>query len=137
MSEPLGDIAIIGMACIYPGAPNIKALWQNILTKVDAVSDPPESYRADDYFDPESKANDRIYCKRGGFIEDIAMFNPMDYGIMPKAVDGSDPEHFLCLRLVKEVLADAGYLDREFNRKQTALILGRGNWSNRGYQRLG
>ena len=74
MSQSSDDIAIIGMACIYPGASNLKLFWQNILSKVDAVSDPPESWRADHFFDPESKSNDRIYCKRGGFIEEFAEY---------------------------------------------------------------
>jgi acyl transferase domain-containing protein len=133
MSQSRDDIAIIGMACIYPGAPNLKAFWQNILSKVDATSDPPESWRIDDFYDPESTANDRIYCKRGGFIEELAEFNPKDYGIMPNAVDGGDPEHFLSLQVANEALADAGYLKRPFSRQRTAIILGRGNWVNRGY----
>ena len=36
-----GDVAIIGMAAIYPKAPDIATLWQNIVSKVDAITDVP------------------------------------------------------------------------------------------------
>lgn len=132
MSQSYDDIAIIGMACIYPGAPDVVTFWRNILSKVDAVSDPPENLGFDDFFDPESSANDRIYCKKGGFIEEFADFNPLEFGIMPGSVDGSSPEQFLALKVAQEALADADYLDRPFNRRQTGIILGHGLAPDRG-----
>jgi len=132
MSSRSADVAIIGMSCIFPGAPNVQAYWQNIISKVDAISDPPDGWGAEEVFDPDSTANDRIYCKRGGYLGDLARFNPLDYGIMPRTVDGSEPEHFLALRVAYEAIADAGYLDRPFDGGQTAVILGRGTFLNRG-----
>ena len=35
------DVAIIGMACLLPGVPNLTSYWHNILHKVDAITDPP------------------------------------------------------------------------------------------------
>jgi acyl transferase domain-containing protein len=132
MGSPCGDVAIIGMACIFPGAPNVQRYWQNIVSKTNAVSDPPAGWGAEAVFDPDSTANDRIYCKQGGFLGDLAQFNPLDYAIMPHTVDGGEPEQFLALRVAHEALADAGYLDRPFNRERTAVILGRGTFLNRG-----
>jgi acyl transferase domain-containing protein len=133
MRSDADDIAIIGMACIFPGAPDVQTYWQNIMLKKDAVSDPPADWGADDVFNPESTANDQIYCKRGGFLADLAEFNPLDYGIIPNAVNGSDPDQFLALRVAYEALRDAGYLDRSFNRKRTSVILGRANQMSRGH----
>jgi len=126
------DMAIIGMDCIFPGAPDAKGYWQNILAKVDAVTDPPPGWGADDVFDPMAATNDRIYCKRGGYLGDLARFNPLDHGIIPRTVDGSEPEHFLALQVSHRALEDAGYGDRTFNRERTAVILGRGTFLNRG-----
>src|SRR5688572_28927217 len=91
--EPLrGDIAIVGMGCLFAGAPNLDAYWQNIISKTDSVSDPPAGeWDPAVFYDPEAKSNDRVYCKRGGYIGDIASFRPMDFGIMPVAVDGGEP----------------------------------------------
>lgn len=130
------DIAIVGMACLFPGAQDIKRYWQNIINKVDAIGDPPEDWGGEFYFDPNSADNDRIYCKRGGYLGDISRFDPLDYGIIPMAVDGAEPEHFLALRVAHEALKDAGFPDIPINRDRTEVILGRGTFINRGYTTL-
>ncbi len=134
MSE---DVAIIGMACMFPGAPDLDTYWQNILAKVDAVTDPPpEAWDPTAYYDPEALSNERIYCKRGGFLGPLAEFNPLDYGIMPAGLDGGEPDQWLTLKVAYDALADAGYLERLHRnpdeRRRTAVILGKGNYLNRG-----
>ncbi len=127
------DVAIIGMACLFPGAPNLEAFWRNIVRKVDSTSDPPaEAWDVDVFYDPESKANDRVYCKRGGFIAPLATFDPMDHGVMPRAVEGGEPDQWLALRVAREAFADAGYADEIPERRATAVILGKGTYLNRG-----
>jgi acyl transferase domain-containing protein/phosphopantetheinyl transferase len=125
------DIAIIGMSALYPGAKDLQTYWQNILNKVDAVHDAPDSW-AMPYFDPNSTENDRIYTRKGGFLGDLAKFNPIEFGIMPNAVDGGEPDQFLALKLAKEALKDAGYDQKPFNRQKAGIILGRGTYVNRG-----
>jgi hypothetical protein len=71
------NVAIIGMASIFPQAKNLQEYWQNIIQKVDCITDvPPSRWHIDDYYDPDPKAQDKTYCKRGGFLPDID-FNPM------------------------------------------------------------
>ena len=104
-------IAIIGMACLYPGARNVSEFWRNILGGVDAVTDPPPgAWDPDTYYDPNSSETDRIYCKKGGFIEDLATFDPLLFGVPPKDV-GGEPDQWLSLKLSRDALLDAGYLD--------------------------
>src|SRR5262249_130749 len=70
-----GGIAIIGMACLFPGAPNLDTYWQNIVSKVDAITDPPpDAWDVNVFYDPNSTTNDRVYCKRGGFISPLTFF---------------------------------------------------------------
>ncbi|HEY2765307.1 MAG TPA: beta-ketoacyl synthase N-terminal-like domain-containing protein [Pseudonocardiaceae bacterium] len=126
-----GDIAIVGMAGVFPKAPDVASFWENILAKVDAVTDAPPLWGADLVYDPTSVASDRIYTKRGGFISELSHFNPLAYGIPPRSIEGSDPEHFIALRVAHEALVDAGYLDRPFDRARTAVILGRSTVGNR------
>jgi len=133
---PPGDIAIVGMACVFPRAPDVQTYWENIVSKVDAVTDPPEDWRADLFYDPESQANDRVYCQRGGYLGELARFNPLDYGIMPLSVDGGEPDHYLSLRLAYEALADAGYDGGEIDGERTEVIIGRGTYVNRGWATL-
>jgi acyl transferase domain-containing protein/NAD(P)H-dependent flavin oxidoreductase YrpB (nitropropane dioxygenase family)/NAD(P)-dependent dehydrogenase (short-subunit alcohol dehydrogenase family) len=120
------DIAIVGMSCILPKAPNLAAYWANIVGKVDAISEiPVERWDWKRYFDANPRAPDRIYSRWGGFIDDVA-FDPTLYGIPPNALHSIEPLQLLTLEVVREALADAGYAQRPFLRERTAVILGVG-----------
>ena len=126
-------IAIIGVACTYPGARNPADFWRNILGKVDATADvSPERWDPEVFYDPDPAREDHIYCKRGGWLPSSFAFNPMKHGIMPTAVTGAEPDQFLVLRTVCEALEDAGYLDRETTGERTSIILGKGNYMGPG-----
>jgi acyl transferase domain-containing protein/phosphopantetheinyl transferase len=139
IAAPTADIAIIGMACIFPGAPDLASYWRNIVERVDAVGEPPDDWRADLFFDPETTDCDRVYCKRGGYLRDLAAFNPLEYGVMPSSIDGGEPDHFLALRVAHEALTDAGYngpAGRVFDGDRVEVILGRGVYINRAFTSL-
>jgi acyl transferase domain-containing protein len=131
-----GDIAITGMACLLPGAPDVRTYWSNILDRVSAISDPPPSWHADLVLDPASDENDRVYSAAGGYLKELAAFDPVSFGVMPMSVDGSEPDQFLALRVAHEALADAGLVDRAAEGKRTEVVLGRGTYFNRGYVSL-
>lgn len=128
MSQPAQDIAIVGMACLFPGAGDVTTYWQNILAKKEAFSEPPDGAHreAASAGDP-----DAVYCTRAGYLGDLSRFDPFEFGVMPKGIDGSEPEHFLALRVASEALEDAGYPDIPLNKEKTEVILGRGTYVNR------
>lgn len=132
MTEPRVDVAIVGMSCVFPGAENHHRYWENILHKVDAISDPPDDWEPELFYDEEPGANDRTYCKRGGYLGDLAAFDPSAYGVVPNSVDGTEPDHFLALRAAHDALVDAGYKDIGRFRERTEVIVGRGTYVNRG-----
>lgn len=120
------DVAIVGMACILPKAPDLETFWENILCKVDAVSEiPKDRWNSDLYFDSDPKAKDKIYSKWGGFLEDVP-FDPVQYGMPPASLRSIEPVQLLALEVVRAALKDAGYLDRPFARERTSVILGAG-----------
>jgi acyl transferase domain-containing protein/phosphopantetheinyl transferase len=132
------EVAIIGMACLFPGAPDLETYWGNILSKSDAITDPPaDTWDPKIYYDPASDANDRTYCKRGGYIGDLAQFQPLDFGVMPANVDGGEPDQWLALRVARAALADAGYLESPKEHARTEVILGKGTYINRGNMTVG
>lgn len=133
MSRHQQDVAIIGMSCLYPKAPNLAAFWQNILAGVDAIGEPPEGALGEEIYDPESDTNDRLYTVRGGYVGDLITFDPMKFGVIPRSIDGGEPEHFVALQLAHDALEDAGYLQRSFDKERTEIILGRGTYANRGF----
>src|ERR1700691_24558 len=118
------DVAIVGMGCLLPKAPNVRAFWANILNKVDAIGDiPKERFNIDLYYDPDRKAKDKMHSRWGGFLDPVP-FDPMRYGIPPTALPSIDPLQLLALVTVDQALRDAGYHDREFPRQTTSVILG-------------
>jgi polyketide-type polyunsaturated fatty acid synthase PfaA len=128
MKSPLlkTPIAIIGMAGLFPKAKNLREYWENIINKIDCITDvPPSRWNIDDYYDPDPKAPDKIYCKRGGFIPDID-FNPMEFGLPPNILEITDTSQLLSLVVAKQAIADAGYLTSNRYRERTGVILGVG-----------
>src|SRR5690606_32499972 len=90
-----GDVAIIGMACVLPAAPDLTTFWHNIVHKIDAITDvPPNRWDPEIFFDPNSDANDRVYSKRGGYITSPIPFNPSAYGVLPIVAMHGEPEQF-------------------------------------------
>jgi acyl transferase domain-containing protein/phosphopantetheinyl transferase len=130
---PDQPIAITGMACLFPNAPDLDAYWRNILGKVDSVSDPPpEAWDPDVYYDPQFADVDRTYCKRGGYLGALVSFDPLAHGIPPVAV-GGEPDQWLALQVAHDALADAGSLDLgDEVRERTAIVLGKGTYLNGG-----
>ena len=134
MSRPRGfDVAIVGMACRFPGAGDLFAYWENILAGKDCITDvPPDRWDPAVFFDPASTANDRLPCRRGGYLDSPIPFDPLDHGIMPNAVDGGEPEQFLVLDAARSALLDAGLGPGLPPGRRTEVIVGRGNYFNRG-----
>jgi len=120
------DVAIIGMACLLPQAPDLRTYWENIIHKVDAIREiPKERWDWTSYFDSDPKAKDKIYSKWGGFLEDTP-FDPIQYGMPPASLRSIEPAQLLTLQVVGAALEDAGYVDRPFARERTSVILGAG-----------
>ncbi|HEY0385838.1 MAG TPA: beta-ketoacyl synthase N-terminal-like domain-containing protein, partial [Pyrinomonadaceae bacterium] len=120
------DVAIIGMACLLPKAPDLKTYWGNIVNKIDAITEvPQERWDWHRYFDADPKKRDKIYSKWGGFLEDVP-FDPLRYGMPPNTLPSIEPLQLLTLEVVRAAIQDAGYEDRPFARQQTSVILGVG-----------
>lgn len=131
-----GDIAIIGMACTYPGARHMADFWQNILSKYSAIREVPKlRWDPDLYYDPDP-AKGKVYSKLGAYLGETFSFNPGKHGTMPRAIEGAEPDQFLMLRAVYEAMADAGYRDKKLDGKRCEIIIGRGNYLGAGLSNL-
>jgi acyl transferase domain-containing protein/NAD(P)H-dependent flavin oxidoreductase YrpB (nitropropane dioxygenase family) len=123
---PRSDIAIVGMACLLPGAPDLRRFWQNILNRVVAIREvSDERWRPTDFFDPDRLAPDMVYSKWGGFLDDV-QFDPTAYGIPPASMRSIEPMQLLGLAVTRAALQDAGLDHLAFPRERTAVIFGAG-----------
>ena len=121
MPEP---IAIVGMAAVFPGAPDLATYRDNLERGVDAIGGVPA-----DRVDPVFMAG--FQCKRGGFVAPV--FDPVAFGIMPVAARSAEPDQLLALHVAAAALADAG---PNVARARTGVILGRGGYLTPGMARL-
>ncbi|MFJ3307788.1 SDR family oxidoreductase [Streptomyces sp. NPDC086549] len=115
------DIAVIGMACMFPQAPDLASFWANVVSGHDAVTEVPP-----DRWDPAvHHADGSTASKWGGFLPRIP-FDPLSYGIPPASLGSIEPVQLLSLEAARRALEDAGYGDRgrEFDRSRTSVVFG-------------
>ncbi|MCL1937562.1 MAG: 4'-phosphopantetheinyl transferase superfamily protein [Candidatus Azobacteroides sp.] len=123
------DIAIVGMSCYFPGAKTIGEFWNNLVNGVDSVTKAPEERIHPIYFSESKKVEpDRFYFNKGGFVDPITI-DPLQYGLLPIAAEGTDAEHLISLQLVKDALTDAGVYEKNIPLQKCCFILGKGGYS--------
>jgi acyl transferase domain-containing protein/NAD(P)-dependent dehydrogenase (short-subunit alcohol dehydrogenase family) len=118
------DIAIIGIAALLPGADDIGEFWENILDRRHAIKEIPAArwdWRL--YFDEDRSKPDKIYSRWGGFLDDM-LFDPLRFGIPPRALEAVDPLQLMTLEVVRRCLADAGLDGIDGPRERMSIILG-------------
>ncbi|GAA1878911.1 type I polyketide synthase [Streptantibioticus ferralitis] len=124
------DVAVVGMACMFPQAPDLASFWANVLGGVDAVTEVPgerwdPSVHHAPTNDGDTGARSATASKWGGFLPKIP-FDPLRYGIPPTALGSIEPVQLLALEAARRALDDAGYGDRgrAFDRSRTAVVFG-------------
>jgi acyl transferase domain-containing protein/acyl carrier protein/SAM-dependent methyltransferase len=103
------DIAVIGMACRFPGAGNIREFWSNLLKGKDCVAEIPESRWDWRQFDHVKSASGKNISRWGGFISGPDCFDPKFFRISPREAELMDPQERLFLETCWEAIEDAGY----------------------------
>src|SRR5436190_16976282 len=106
-AESNAPLAIVGIGCLFPKAAGPGFFWANAKHAADCITPvPPTHWSPDDYFDPDPKAPDMTYARRGGFLSAVD-FNPMEFGIAPRDIEATDTSQLLGLVAAKQALLDA------------------------------
>lgn len=120
-------VAIIGMACRFPGAPNLDAFWSLLRDGVDAVGEvPPARWNIDQYYDPDPDVPGKMYTRYGAFLENVDQFDARFFGIAPREALSMDPQQRLLLEVTWEALEHAGLPPRRLVGSRTAVFIGIG-----------
>jgi acyl transferase domain-containing protein len=123
------DIAIVGMACVWPGARDLGQYWSNLVNGVDCIGEPPDGrWRYHRNFDQANGHEALLPGKRCGFLPTDLVYDPMRHRVLPNLVRFGDPDQFLMLDIIDRALADARVAEDASVRRRTDVIIGRGNY---------
>ena len=129
------DIAIIGLAGRFPNSADVHSFWHNIINKVECVTNPPpQAWDMEAAYDASGMRSNRIYTKKGGFLGDLATFNPLKHSVTPNSIEGTEPAQWLALEIAREAFDAAGFGKQIPQNERTAVIIGRGTYINRANQ---
>ncbi|MGW0800186.1 SDR family NAD(P)-dependent oxidoreductase [Streptomyces sp. NPDC002692] len=119
------DIAVVGMACMFPGAPDLATFWANVLAGEDSVTEVPATrWDAGLYHSADgSGTGEKTPSRWGGFLPAIP-FEPLRYGIPPASLPAVEPVQLLALEAARRALEDAGYGTRPFDRARASVVFG-------------
>ncbi|MBX6390038.1 MAG: acyltransferase domain-containing protein, partial [Frankia sp.] len=140
------DVAIVGMACLFPGAGDVGEFWANVCAGRDLVTEvPADRWDAGRFYSPAAADPRRqaagsggpvlVPSKWGGFLSPVP-FDPLRYGIPPRSLPSIDTAQLLALEVSARALVDAGYDPgtggadrtgtrlRAFDRERTSVIFG-------------
>ncbi|WP_338682434.1 beta-ketoacyl synthase N-terminal-like domain-containing protein [Streptomyces acidiscabies] len=106
-------IAVVGMACRLPGAPDPASWWALLCEGRDAVTDTP----------PEQRRTDSALEGPGGYLDRIDTFDAAFFHIAPAEATATDPQQRLLLELGWEALEDAGIRPPTLARSRTGVFV--------------
>ncbi len=121
-SEP---IAVIGMSCRFPGAPDLAAFWQLLCDGRESISRvPADRWDAEHYYDSDPAAPGKMNSKWGGFLDQVDQFDAAFFGIAPREADLMDPQQRLLLEVSWEALEDAAIVPASLADKPVGVFIG-------------
>ncbi|WP_309223362.1 sulfolipid-1 biosynthesis phthioceranic/hydroxyphthioceranic acid synthase [Micromonospora sp. CP22] len=109
MADP-GDIAVIGMACRFPGGiDSPESLWNLIANGGDVITEiPADRWDADEHYDAEQGVPGRSVSRWGGFLTDAGGFDAKFFKIAEREALATDPQHRVLLETAWEAVERSG-----------------------------
>ncbi|WP_171112430.1 MULTISPECIES: type I polyketide synthase [Streptomyces] len=120
------DIAIVGLGCRFPGAPDSRSYWKLLMSGERQFSAVPrERWNHETFHNPgDRSALHAAYTGQVAFLDGVDRFDALHYGVPPARAGAMDPQHRLLLDITREALDDAGLGRGDFDRDNTGVFLG-------------
>jgi len=112
------DIAIIGMSGIFPGVSSVDEFWESLVANRCSVTEVPENRWNWHH------TSDTIYCRWGGFLNDVDKFDAPFFNTSPLESEGMDPQQRLFLQEAYHAFEDAGYSEHRLNNELCGVYVG-------------
>ena len=125
LNEP---IAVVGMACRFPGASSVEAFWRLVCEGRDATTEIPEDrhWPVDMLYDPDPEATGKMAVRWGAFIDDFDRFDALFFGVTPREAARMDPQQRQLLEVAWESLEDAALVPERLSGSSTGVFIGVG-----------
>ncbi|MEV0131651.1 SDR family NAD(P)-dependent oxidoreductase, partial [Dactylosporangium sp. NPDC050688] len=105
-------VAVVGMSCRLPQAPDPEAFWRLLAGGVDAVGPAPAGREAHTAGLP------------GGYLDEVDAFDAAFFGVSPREAAAMDPRQRIALELAWEALQDARLVPEHLHGSRTGVYVG-------------
>jgi acyl transferase domain-containing protein/SAM-dependent methyltransferase/acyl carrier protein len=120
--EPL---AVVGIACNFPGSNTPEDFWSLLENGEDAVTEiPSDRWDTEKYFDADPSVKGKMYSKAGGFIDTLELFDNDFFSISPREALNMDPQQRRLLELSWEALERAAIDPQTLRGSKTGVYVG-------------
>ncbi len=127
-------IAIIGMACRFPGqALNPQSFWEMITNGTDCITPIPSNRWNRQLLENLNETPETDFARVGGFVDQIENFDAKFFGISPREAVDIDPQQRMLLELAWQCMEDAAVAPSVLERLRTGVFVG---VINHDYERL-
>jgi len=119
------SIAIIGIGCRFPDAPDPESFWQSLHDGKEAVTEvPPERWDLQALYDPNRATPGKMHTRWGSFLQDVDLFDPTFFSISPREAMHMDPQQRILLEVAWEALEHAGLAPTRVAGSKTGVFVG-------------
>lgn len=106
--DPNDYIAVVGMACRFPGANSPREFWQNLVNGVESITWLTEQDLLDSGV-PPAEFRHPHYVKAAFLLDDMEGFDARFFGYTPREAEVADPQSRLFLETCYAAIEDSGY----------------------------
>ena len=119
-------VAIVGMACRFPGRNNDpESFWQFLRAGGNAIREvPKDRWDIDAFYDPNPGTPGKMYTRNGAFLDRVDLFDPQFFGIAPREATRMDPQQRLLLEVAWEALERSGIAPDSLSGSRTGVFAG-------------
>lgn len=119
------DIAIIGMSCRFPDAPDCDTFWRNLALGRNSIKEiPKERWENAEYYSPKHDETNKSVSKWCGLLAGVDRFDNQFFNISPREANQMDPQQRLLLEETWRCIEESGISLAELQKQKTSVYVG-------------